>query len=158
MENWSNGELLGQVDAFRSLGDEACEQLGQHFVERTVEQGEVLFREGDQIKQLFIVVSGMVDIVLPARSEALVRVSSLAIATLGPGECVGEYSLIDMRPASASAVARERSRLLWIGTADLQSVLNGHCEIAREFYYNLALMLVDRLRQHNEELDLITLG
>lgn len=158
MDNGSHGEFLAQVDAFRSLGSEACEALGERFTLRTAEPGEVLFREGETLRALFVVVSGNVDIVLPAKSSQLERVSSLTIATLGPGECVGEYSLIDMRPASASAVARDRTRLLQIGAPDLQSFLNRHCEVGREFYYNLALMLVDRLRQHNEELDLITLA
>lgn len=157
MSDWTNGELLAQVDAFRILGEDECEALGVHFTLSEYSAGDVLFEEGDTLRTLYVVVEGAVDIVLREHG-GVERISPLTLATLGPGDCIGEYALVDLRPASASAVVTESSKLLHIASTDLNHYLNHHAEAGRDFYCNLALMLVNRLRQHNEELDLITLA
>jgi CRP-like cAMP-binding protein len=62
---------------------------------RSFNAGEVVFREGDQAEELYIVQSGLVRI--KARNRAL--------ETLGPNSIFGELALIDAQPRSATAVA-----------------------------------------------------
>jgi CRP-like cAMP-binding protein len=58
--------------------------------------GQVIFREGEPGKHLYIVAEGQVDIVLGDR----------ILETAGPGGIVGEIAMIDDKPRSATAIAR----------------------------------------------------
>ena len=56
---------------------------------------------------------------------------------------------------SASAVASDDVVLLQISARTLASILDREAQIGKTVYFNLALTLVDRLRQDNQELDLV---
>lgn len=156
MKDSSNTDLLSGVALFAGLDDEDYLLLDEFFMRRSYPGGHVLFEEGERVKELSIIISGSVDVLLPDSSGEVQRFSELKLASFGPGEYFGEYSLLDLRPASASAVVRSNAELLQITGVNLQKVLNEHCRIAKAFYYNLALVLIDRLRQQNQELDLFT--
>jgi len=158
MKNSSNRDLLAGAAVFAGLEDEDYRLLDEYFMRRTFPGGHVLFGEGQKVNELSIIVSGAVEIVLPGRSGNLQRISTLTLATLGPGEYFGEYSLLDMRPTSASAVVSEDAELLQITGHNLQHLLNEHCRIAKAFYYNLTLVMIDRLRRQDRQLDIFTLG
>ncbi len=66
--------------------------------------GEVFVREGDLGHDLFIITQGQV----------LIRRAGRTIAELGPGEVVGEMSVLDREPRSADAVAVGRVETLRI--------------------------------------------
>ncbi len=156
MDEQHNSELLAGIDAFDGLDEAQLEILGDHFRRRTFSEGEVLIREGEKVQALSVITRGTVEVVLPEDSGEVHRFSELKLAKMGPGHYLGEYSVLDMRPASATVVAREDVEVLQVGAALLQVVLGKHCEIARVFYRNLAVMLIDRLRRKNLELDLFT--
>lgn len=156
MEEQNNSELLSGIDAFDGLDEAQLETLAEHFRRRSYRKGDVLIREGEQVEALSVITSGTVEVLLPEEGGDVQRFSELQLATMGPGQYLGEYSVLDMRPASATVVANENVEVLQIGAALLQIVLNKHCEIARVFYRNLALILIDRLRGKNLELDLFT--
>ena len=156
MNELSTAEILASVDAFRGLEDDHCELLAGKFQRRRFPSGERILQEGERIDMFSVIVDGSVDIVLPEESPEIHRVSELKLGSLGPGEHIGEYALLDMRPASASVIASTDITLLQIDTHDLQHLLYQHCEIARTVYFNLALLMVDRLRRSNQELDLVS--
>ena len=158
MKNSSNVDLLAGAAVFAGLEDEDYSLLDEYFMRRTFPGGHVLFEEGERVNKLAIIVSGSVDVVLPDKSGDMQRFSELKLASFGPGEYFGEYSLLDLRPATATAVVKENTELLQIKSHNLQRVLNEHCRIAKAFYFNLALVLIDRLRQQNQELNLFTIG
>ncbi|HUR39657.1 MAG TPA: EAL domain-containing protein [Verrucomicrobiae bacterium] len=72
---------------------------------RVLAEGEWLFREGDEGETAFVIENGLLEIcrVEDGRTER--------IAQLGPGDLIGEMSLIDKMPRSASAFARLPTRL-----------------------------------------------
>ena len=74
--------------------------------------GEVLLREGEQGDTMIVVTAGQID----------VRIGELQLAVLGPGDTLGEMSLIDPGPRSATAVARRSGTLIEIerGAFDVQ--------------------------------------
>lgn len=65
------------------------------------EAGDVVFTEGSSGSFMYVVVEGTIDIYV---GEKLIDIS-------GPGDLVGEMSLIDSSTRSASAVARNEARL-----------------------------------------------
>ena len=62
---------------------------------RSVAEGEVLCREGDVANRWWIVVEGMAD----------VTSHGMYVATIGPGETIGELALLDGEPRNATVVA-----------------------------------------------------
>lgn len=100
---------------------------------RELAPGETLIRAGQANAAAYIVLSGAVR-VETERGDI--------IATLGPGQCVGELSLIEDKPATASVVSVHDARLLEIGEAALWGLVETSHRVAR----NLLLVLAGRLR------------
>ena len=72
---------------------------------RVLQAGEVLFKEGDPGDCAFVIESGQLEV---SRVDDGVN---QVLALLGPGEMIGEMSLLDKLPRSASATARQVTRL-----------------------------------------------
>jgi len=102
---------------------------------RTVAAETVIIREGQAVDDLFIVVGG----------ELSVRLTDVEIARLGSGEVVGEMSLLDSRPPSATVVAREDALVHAIPKRTLRSKLDQDSDFAARFYRALCVFLANRL-------------
>ena len=100
-------------------------------------------------------VDGAIRVFLPAGGPKQ-RSEDFELAVLREGDVFGEYSFIDLRPASASVVAQEPTTLLEVSQNDLHGLLDDHCPVARQVYYNLLLVLIDRLRADDRDLDAFT--
>lgn len=102
---------------------------------RTLEPEEVLISAGQANRTVYFLLNGHVRI-------HLTSVESEPTAILGPGESVGEMSVIDHRPASAFVVADDQVRLLAMEEELLWSlVLSSHAAAS-----NLLIGLSSRLR------------
>ena len=116
----------------------ACEQ-------RVLLTGEELFSEGDSGDSLWIIQSGRVDVFKNIRSDI-----DRTLASLGPGDVIGEMSFIDQSRRSAGARTVEPSEFLVLTRTAFQSVQRERPEIAAGFYRNLASILAVRLRTTTE--------
>lgn len=138
------------------LRDDVRDELVERFHVDDVDGGTHVLEEGDLNSRLFIVLKGAVSVRLPKDGR---RVTEVRLATLGPGEAFGEYSLFDAQPVSAAVYATEPTRLAWLEKAALDELINGRdAETARRFYESVIRILVRRLRAKDAELDLITIG
>ena len=93
---------------------------------------------GEKNEHVFIVLSGTLNI----------HVGSLdtpVLATVEPGACVGEMSIIEDRDPSAYVVGAEDSHLLVIH----QTVLWEMVDASHDFAKNLLVVLSERVRSHN---------
>ena len=91
--------ILGQ------LSDEDVEWIARQGHKMECAVGQTLISAGQPVTRLFILLDGEVAILLPNGAE-LVRV--------GSGEILGEMSLVDKSPPSASARITEKSTFLAI--------------------------------------------
>ncbi|RCK74075.1 MAG: hypothetical protein OZSIB_1066 [Candidatus Ozemobacter sibiricus] len=121
------------------LADSDVEWLIRRGKRRTVPQGAILVQEGKPIESLFIVVDGQFSVTLQA-------LNNREIARIGAGEILGEISVIDSRPPSATVTARLESRVLEIARPDLLKALQTDTGFAARFYRAMAVFLADRLR------------
>lgn len=103
---------------------------------RKLNAGDVLFREGEEGDDAYIVETGAVEISLDLPPGKKV------IATLGKGEIIGEMSLIADAPRSATAIATEESELLVLKRDRLMKPIEAADPIMRL----MIQMIVDRLR------------
>ena len=102
---------------------------------RTVAGDTEIIREGEPLDDLFIVVGG----------ELSVRKAEREIARLGSGEVVGEMSLLDSRPPSATVVAAADALVFAIPQRSLRSKLDQDTAFAARFYRALCTFLANRL-------------
>ena len=110
---------------------------------------QMLFRTGDACDGCYHVIEGLlkVTVVLPSRRERI-------LAILGPGGFIGELSLMDGAPRSASVVAIKPAKLYFITRAAFDAFGAAHPEI----YRYIADLLARRLRDNSATLAMSSLS
>ncbi|MBD3346265.1 MAG: cyclic nucleotide-binding domain-containing protein [Chitinivibrionales bacterium] len=107
------------------------------------QKGELLFKQGDPSRDLYVIQQGSVRIF---KTEGDVAVD---LATVGAGEVVGEVAAIDGGVRSASVIAEEETEALVIAADNFVATLNG----VPEWFQKIARILVQRLREVDEKID-----
>ena len=110
---------------------------------------QTLFRCGDPCDGCYHVIDGLLKVAveLPSRRERI-------LAILGAGGFIGELSLIDGAPRSASVIALKPSKLYFIGRAAFDAFAGAHPEI----YRHIADLLARRLRDNSAALAMSSLS
>jgi CRP-like cAMP-binding protein len=80
--------------------------------------GQVLFTEGEPSEHLYVVRSGRVRVFVQS-----VHGEEMTLSVLGPGDTLGELSMIDGEPRSASAQALGTTELLTLPAAGVRAAL-----------------------------------
>lgn len=93
-------KLIKKSDWFRDLPDAMIERIQQGANAIELPPDEYLIHIGDKGNSMFLILAGWVKIIVNDEVEGEIIVNHV-----GPGELVGEMSLIDQRPRSASVVA-----------------------------------------------------
>ncbi|ACA14675.1 cyclic nucleotide-binding protein [Methylobacterium sp. 4-46] len=122
---------------FGILTDEDVAWIARTATRRALRDGEVLIAEGDRTRSLILILDGVLAVTAEGHGE---------IARLGVGEVVGEVSLVDSAPASATITARGPGAALFLDREVLQRRLDADIGFAARFYRALAMFLADRLR------------
>ncbi|CAN5646012.1 hypothetical protein BH11PSE7_BH11PSE7_38100 [soil metagenome] len=107
---------------------------------RTVAQRDWLFRRGDASDGVWLMEEGFVNV------YADMDDASPRLAAFGPGQFVGEMSLVDGKPRSASVRAEVPVRALLLSAAALASLLEQRPDAAMRIMQNLARELSLRVR------------
>lgn len=123
--------ILGQLD------DADVEWLARSGRRDKVARGTTLIRAGDKTDFLYIVLDGKLAIRLP---------NGFQLAAVGVGEILGEISLVDSRPPTASVVAEDESIVLAVPQRALREQLKRDQGFAARFYRALAIFLANRMR------------
>lgn len=109
-------------------------------IETEVAPGEVIVNEGTRPGAIFLVASGLLHVFLGGDAGA-------RLATLGPGQLVGEMSFLEGRPASASVAAIEPSIIISLPHSLLKAKLESDYGFAARLYRSLAQLGSQRLRE-----------
>lgn len=128
-------DALAASPLFDKLTPRVQDALVTAAATRRLRDGDRLLVTGELNTSLFIVIDGAVDVVLPGIDAPHVR--------LGPGECVGELSILDGQPVSADVVSVGASTLLQLDHIQVWSLIDSSATFAR----NLLRMLAGRVRR-----------
>jgi CRP-like cAMP-binding protein len=116
----------------------AFESLGRR---RQFRAGQVLFTEGDEGRDVVVLLDGSVKVVSAAPSGR-----EVILEVIDRGELIGEMSAIDGQPRSATAVALTPVEVSVIPTSEFQRFLEGHGSAATA----LLRLVVARLRHSSQ--------
>ncbi len=136
-------EALRKVSLFEGLSKHHIKTLSRACKERSFESGDYVVRQGNPGIGLFIITEGQVRV--EKRSE---DGTEIHLATHGPGEVVGEMSVIDGATRSASVIAEEPTRCLVLPSWAFNSFLEEHPTVA----VHILPVVVRRFRETNEAL------
>jgi len=140
-ETPSSVEELRTVGLFGAVSDEVLEFLAAKLVVLLPGSGDAVFHEGDAARDMFVVISGEMEVLKRSQSGVDARV-----AMLGPGDWFGEMSILDVQPRSATVRVLAPARLLRIGAADLDGLYRHDTKAYAIIVLNIARELSRRLR------------
>lgn len=100
--------FLRQLPYFAGLPEEELRALCGNAPDRVVAEGQLLLREGEPGGMMFVIVDGEFDVFRDIDGR------EVEIDRVGPGEVLGEMSLLERRPRAASARALVDSQVIEI--------------------------------------------
>jgi CRP-like cAMP-binding protein len=136
---------LREVGLFGGLNDEALQHLATSL--KILKRGadELIFREGDQAREFYVLLRGEVEVFKALKGGAEAR-----LATLSAGHWFGEMSVLDVQPRSASVRALSACRLLVVTARDLDALYRRDLKSYTLVVLNVARELARRLRLVDE--------
>jgi CRP/FNR family cyclic AMP-dependent transcriptional regulator len=146
-------EALAKMDLFRGLSGAALERVATICTEENYKTGEALFNEGDNGRNIYLVMSGKVRI-----SRNVAGMGEEALAVLGPGAAFGEMALIDEVPRSADAIVHESCRLAVLSKESMEDLLFLNKDLAYEILWNFVKILSSRLRDTNDKMTFMSMS
>ena len=136
-------DLLRKVDIFSDLDTAYLEQISEYCAENSYKAGRLIIRQGESGIGLFIIRSGLVEIIKETAGG-----DSFHIADLGPGDFFGEISVLDNAPRSANVVAKEDTVCLVLTAWDFKARMTVQPKIALK----ILPVIVKRFRETNDKL------
>ena len=144
----SNLDLIRRVSLFSMLTPEQAEALAATVSKKRFKRGEILVEQGRKTDALFIVLTGRTRVLMTDNKGR-----EVILATLKSGDYVGEMSLIDNEPHSATVVADQQVDVLVLGRDSFLRCLGENMEMA----HSVMRVLVQRLRRASENISSLAL-
>jgi CRP-like cAMP-binding protein len=103
-------ENLRAVPVFSELNDEELRRIATFANEDSVSTGATLIREGDYSNEMIAIESGTADVMRDGNT----------VASVGPGDVVGELGVLEKGMRNASVVATSSMRLIRLTNWDVK--------------------------------------
>jgi ribosomal protein S18 acetylase RimI-like enzyme len=132
-------QAVADLSLFAGLSSEQVTRLAGVCGVATFEPGALVFREGDESHDLYVVLQGKVEITMAGTTAALGIVRC--------GDCLGEMSLLTSARHSASGTARSHVEAAVLRHADLAELIRLRPDIGLHIYRNLAIGMGEKLKR-----------
>lgn len=142
-EGEGTAALLARLETFSALSEPELDQLAAVAVPRSYEDGEVVFREGDEGNTCHVVRTGSFK-AMKTHPDG----RTIALTELRPGDMFGELALFSGELRSATIEALEPSTTVALLADDIRRLLTSQPEIAVKMLASLA----NRVRAANERI------
>lgn len=143
----SKETALAKVGLFANLEPKYIRGIAQICTERTFNEGEVLMRQGDDGIGLYIILSGKVKV-----EKADQHGKQVELASNGPGDIMGEFSVLDGAKRTATVTAVETTSCMVLASWEFNSFMKAHPEVA----IDILPIILKRFRETNDALIGIT--
>ncbi len=139
--------FLREVPMFQNMSADQLLVVAGVCDEATFAEDAVILREGIPGGELHVIINGRIAI-----EQQRSRGETAHLATLETADCLGEMSLFDQNPHSASAIALEETFTLRLTREAVVKLLHQYPDLA----LTLIVMLSRRLREANERIAAFT--
>src|SRR5258708_21929403 len=119
-------QRLTAIPLFSSLSEAEAKRLAAFASETSIAEGQILMKEGDYSTELIAIEDGTADVIQAGQK----------LASVGPGDLIGEMGLLSRQPRNADVIA----------TSPMMVLRLTHWEIRR-----MSADTVDRIKQIIEE-------
>ena len=138
---------LSSCYLFQGLSDSQLNDLSTIGIEAPVQKGKWLFREEEDLQQIFILKDGAVELL------TTVDTIELPLTILrSPGDCFGTSALVEPYKYSLSARGVEDGSLLAMNRVDLEALIKQDHELGCIVQANLSKHFLERLKETRQEL------
>ena len=144
----SNLELIRRVPLFAMLTASQAESVAQAVTKSRFKRGESIVEQGKKSNSLAIILTGRARVVTTD-----LRGREVILATMQPGDYIGEMSLIDNAPHSATVRAEVQTDVLILGRLEFARCLPENSSMA----YAVMKGLVQRLRHADRKIESLAL-
>jgi CRP-like cAMP-binding protein len=134
-------DFLATVPLLEGLDEADLAELARVMRRRTVQEGNVLWRQGENGREVFFIVDGTVSTSLRVPGDRTIE-----IGKAGPGQILGETALLDGHGHTLGARVTEPTTLLALGRLDFSALLVSQHPAAFGLRRRLASHLTARLR------------
>lgn len=136
-------ERLREVSLFSNLTPLELEEIATLLHRKSYSAGAGIITADQPGEVIYVIEEGTVKIELDQADG-----SQAILAILGPGDTVGEMSLVDHAPRSANVITLEPTTVLWMERAHFERCL-GNMNLLSQ---SLARLLNERLRMANQQI------
>ena len=137
-------KVFREIPLLEGLSEQQMTEIRARLHRKAFPAGSHVITADQSAEAIYIVLSGSVKISLPN-----VDGSQVTFAILGPGQIVGEMSVLDDAYRSANVVTLEKTTLFWMDRGYFQSCLKTMPQLT----HNLMRELTSRLRQANRQIE-----
>lgn len=144
----SNLDLVKRLPLFALLTAEQAQVVADNVVKRRYKRGETIVTQGGMGGEMIVIIAGRARVMTQDW-----RGREAILATLTNGDCIGEMSVVDGAPHSATVRAQVQCDTLVLSREFLQKALPQYAGLANALLYRT----VKRLRQANSQFESLAL-
>ena len=144
----SNLDLIRRVPLFSMLTEAQAQTIAESVTKQRFRRGELIVESGKKSNALFIILNGRAHVVATDG-----RGREAILANLKQGDYIGEMSLIDNQPHSASVRTEVQTDVLVLGRAQFARILPENAAMT----YAIMKVLVQRLRHADRKIESLAL-
>ena len=127
-------DVISQIPFFAPLQETEREQLAEDATMHVFSTGEMVIREGDSGRSVYVILDGQVRVFTKDNGD-----NELELATLGVGQFFGEMSFVSGKPRSSSVAALELSVVVELSYDSMAKVIEQNQAVKEvlEGYYKI---------------------
>ena len=140
-----NPEILKTVSVFSELTPSEMNLLAQVLIEKVIEPGEWIVKEGEVGFSLFLIESGTVEVVKKNSKAEIIPISSMT-----QGSIFGEFALLGESIRVADVIAKDRVRLFELSYTAIDELATKSPTLGIKIYKIFAKKLIDKINKTTE--------
>jgi CRP-like cAMP-binding protein len=145
-------DTLANFSFFRGLNEDELKIISKKINVVKIQKDEILFKEGDKGDCVYFIVDGQIDVLKESVSGSKIGIDKVLITTLTRGRSIGEMSIIDKIPRSATVKARTKTKLITLTLSDFDLICEGYPKIGLKIIKEISRLLSMNMRKTSSRL------
>lgn len=137
-----------EIPIFSRMNAAEVKLVAKHMNVMELTPGETLFKESDRGNFMCFIASGTLEVIKQPGDAH----QEVVITTLRKGQSIGEMSVIENMPRSATVKARDTAKLFILSQAAFDHVTTKHYHIGIKLLKGITILLSNNLRKTSSRL------